>query len=57
MLARGDVLCDESIRSVEMKLDDGRFALEVPGMYSGGVLADPPLVDEDDQSAFSPGFF
>ena len=48
---------DRDVIPVEVKLDDGRLALEAPGTYSGGAFADSRLVDEDDQSAFSLGFF
>src|SRR5471030_1421738 len=42
---------------VEVKLDDGRLTLERPGAHARGALANAGLVYEDDQSAFSPGFF
>jgi len=48
---------DRDIIPVEMKLADGCLALEAPGTYSGGALAGPRLIDEDDQSTFSLGFF
>ena len=46
---------DRDVIPGELKLADGRVALEAPGTYAGGALADPRLVDEDEQSAFSLG--
>ena len=48
---------DRDMVPVEVKLDDGRLPLGRPGAYPGRALADAGLVDEDDQPAFSLGFF
>ena len=48
---------DRDMIPVEVKLDDRRLALGRPGTNSRGTFADSRLVDEDDQPAFSPGFF
>jgi hypothetical protein len=48
---------DREVAPVEVKLDDGRLPLGCPSSYAGGALADARLVDEDDYSAFSLGFF
>jgi hypothetical protein len=42
---------------VEVKLNDGRLSFGCPGPHSGGAFTDSRLVDKDDQSAFSLGFF
>jgi len=42
---------------VEMKLDDRRLPFQRPGADPGGAFADTGFVDENYQSAFSPGFF
>ena len=48
---------DRDMVPVEVKLDDGCFALQSPSTHPGWALADAGLVDKDDQPAFSPGFF
>ena len=48
---------DRDVIPVEVKLDDGRLSPGRPGADSGRALADAGLVHEDNQSAFSPGFF
>jgi len=42
---------------VEMELDNRRLPLQRPGPHPCGAFADTVFVDEDDQSAFAPGFF
>ena len=48
---------DGDMVPVEVKLDDGRLALQGPDAHPGGALADARLVDEDNQPACSLGFF
>ena len=48
---------DRKMVLVEVKLNNGRLALGSPSADPGWALADARLVHEDDQSAFSLGFF
>src|SRR5882672_5339501 len=48
---------DGDVRPVEVELDDRRLALGRPGAHPRGPLAQPGLVDEDDQPPVAPGFF
>lgn len=48
---------DRDVRPVEVKLDGGCLAFGRPGAYPRGAFADARLVDKNDQSSFSLGFF
>ena len=48
---------DRDMVPVEVKLDDRRLAFGRPSAYAGLALADAGLVYEDNQLAFSLGFF
>ena len=48
---------DRDVVPAEMKLDDGCLSLGCSITYSGRALADTGLVYEDNQMAFSLGFF
>jgi hypothetical protein len=45
------------VNPVEVKQDDRRLPFGRPGAHARGALSDAGLVNKDDQSAFSPGFF
>src|SRR3982751_1787547 len=44
---------DGDVRPVEVELDDRRLPLRCPSAHARGSLAQPRLVDEDDQSPFA----
>src|SRR5882757_7724993 len=48
---------DRDVVPVEVKLNDGRLSFGSPGAHSGRAFADTGFVYEDNQSAFSLGFF